>query len=164
MMTLVLIIHLIVCFILMVIILLQSGSSADLASAFGGMSSQTSMGRHTKGNALTKITAVSAAIFMFTSLGLAIMMSKKTRGESVVAGMGETKTTTKKAVNKTVPQKPVKENKAATETNEKGFKTVKTSNGKTIKVKKLSPEEVKKLLGEKPAQKSNTKKEKSNKK
>ncbi len=165
MVTLVLIIHLIVSFILMIIILLQSGSSADLASAFGGMSSQTSMGRHTKGNMLTRVTSVSAVIFMFTSLGLAIMMSKKTKGESVVAGMGETKTT-KKVVNKTATQKPVKENKAATKSQEKGFKTVSTSNGKVIKVKKLSPGEVKKMLGEKqrPAKKNNSSKKGSNKK
>ncbi len=155
MVTLVLIIHLIVSFILMIIILLQSGSSADLASAFGGMSSQTSMGRHSKGNALTKLTTICAVIFMITSLSLAVMMSKKTKGESVVSGMNATPT--KKAVKKNIPAKPVQTKNNKSDTSEKGFKTVGTENGKVIKVKKLSPSEVKKMLGESGSKTNNKK-------
>ena len=38
------IIHVIVCFFLIVVVLLQSGKAADLAGAFGGMGSQTAFG------------------------------------------------------------------------------------------------------------------------
>jgi len=38
------IVHIIVCFFLIVVVLLQSGKAADLAGAFGGMGSQTAFG------------------------------------------------------------------------------------------------------------------------
>ena len=42
---LVLIVHIIVCLFLVIVVLLQSGKVADLAGAFGGMGSQTALGR-----------------------------------------------------------------------------------------------------------------------
>jgi hypothetical protein len=36
--------HVLVCFVLIVVIMLQSGSAADLAGAFGGAGSQTAFG------------------------------------------------------------------------------------------------------------------------
>ena len=41
MLILITIVHIIVCLILVVVVLLQSGKAADLAGAFGGMGSQT---------------------------------------------------------------------------------------------------------------------------
>ncbi len=38
-------IHVVVCLFLIVVVLLQSGKAADLAGAFGGMGSQTALGR-----------------------------------------------------------------------------------------------------------------------
>ena len=38
------IIHIIVCFFLIIVVLLQSGKSGDIAAAFGGMGSQTAFG------------------------------------------------------------------------------------------------------------------------
>ena len=62
------IIHVIVCFFLIVVVLLQSGKAADLAGAFGGMGSQTAFGPRGSATLLSKATTLAAAIFMVTSL------------------------------------------------------------------------------------------------
>lgn len=80
----VLIIHVIVCFVLILAVLLQSGKAADLAGAFGGVGSQTVFGPRGAGTLLGKITTICAIIFMFTSLGLWIISGKG--GKSVVSG------------------------------------------------------------------------------
>lgn len=88
-------IHVIVCFVLIMAVLLQSGKAADLAGAFGGVGSQTVFGPRGAGTILGKITTVCAIIFMFTSLGLWILSGKG--GKSVVSG----ETATKAAVTET---------------------------------------------------------------
>lgn len=70
------IIHIAVCFFLIVVVLLQSGKSADLAAAFGGSGSQTAFGPRGAANALTKATTWSAVIFMITSIVLSVMAAR----------------------------------------------------------------------------------------
>src|SRR6202012_4373397 len=70
---LVLIVHIIVSLFLIVVVLLQSGKAADLAGAFGGMGSQTAFGPRGSATLLSKATTISAALFMITSLSLAIL-------------------------------------------------------------------------------------------
>jgi preprotein translocase subunit SecG len=77
-------IHIIVCFILIVAVLLQSGKSADLAGAFGGAGSQTVFGPRGAATILSKVTTICAILFMFTSIGLWILSAKGTK--SVVKG------------------------------------------------------------------------------
>ena len=77
-------VHIIVCFILILAVLLQSGKSADLAGAFGGGGSQTVFGPRGAANILSKLTTISAVLFMVTSLGLWILSSKGDK--SVVRG------------------------------------------------------------------------------
>ncbi len=74
--------HVIVCIILILSVLLQSGKSADLAGAFGGVGSQTSFGARGSASVLSKITTAAAVIFMLTSLGIWIISAKGT--DSVV--------------------------------------------------------------------------------
>jgi preprotein translocase subunit SecG len=62
-----------VCFVLLMVILLQQGKGGDMASAFGGGSSQTAFGARGGATLLSKITAVFAALFMLVALGLAII-------------------------------------------------------------------------------------------
>ena len=69
-------IHVIVCLFLIVVVLLQSGKAADLAGAFGGMGSQTAFGPRGSATLLSKATTLAAAIFMITSLTLAILATK----------------------------------------------------------------------------------------
>ncbi len=79
------ILHIMVCAVLIVAVLLQSGKAADLAGAFGGAGSQSAFGPRGAQTALTKMTTISAVLFMFTSMGLWIMSSRQTSG-SVLSG------------------------------------------------------------------------------
>jgi preprotein translocase subunit SecG len=68
--------HVIVCFFMIIVVLLQSGKAADIAAAFGGMGSQTVFGPRGTATILSKATTVAAALFMVTSLTLAILGEK----------------------------------------------------------------------------------------
>jgi preprotein translocase subunit SecG len=83
---LILALHVIVCIFLVIVVLLQQGKSADLAGAFGGQGSQTAFGPRGAANLLTKLTTWCAIIFMLTSIGLTILMQKRTGGHSVLEG------------------------------------------------------------------------------
>jgi preprotein translocase subunit SecG len=61
--------HLIACFVLIIVVLLQTGKGADIGAVFGG-SSQTIFGSSGAGNLLTRITTWCAVLFMLTSLYL----------------------------------------------------------------------------------------------
>jgi preprotein translocase subunit SecG len=80
MFTLILIVHVIVCFFLIFIVLIQSGKGAELGAAFGG-SSQTLFGARGAATFFSKMTTISAIVFMLTSLSLAVITAK---GGSVV--------------------------------------------------------------------------------
>jgi preprotein translocase subunit SecG len=64
--------HILVCFVLIVVIMLQSGSAADLAGAFGGAGSQTAFGPRGAATFLSRATTWCAVVFMLTSLALSI--------------------------------------------------------------------------------------------
>ena len=70
------IVHIIVCLILILVVLLQSGKGADLAGAFGGGGSQTAFGARGTATFLTKLTTGAAIVFMLTSLSLSLINSK----------------------------------------------------------------------------------------
>ena len=74
--TLVLIIHLMVCAFLIFIVLIQSSKGAEMGAAFGG-SNQTLFGSRGAATVLTKLTTVSAILFMLTSLTLAVISFKR---------------------------------------------------------------------------------------
>ena len=86
-------IHVLVCAFIVIVVLLQSGKSADVAAAFGGMGSQTAFGPRSAANVLTKATTWSAVIFMVTSITLSVMMSKR-NSNSVMQGVKPAKQTT----------------------------------------------------------------------
>jgi preprotein translocase subunit SecG len=70
-------VHVVICFFLIVVVLLQSGKAADLAGAFGGMGSQTVFGPRGANTILSKATTIAAICFMITALALAIMSQKQ---------------------------------------------------------------------------------------
>jgi len=86
--TILITIHVLVCIILIIAVLLQSGKAADLAGAFGGAGSQTAFGPRGAATILSKVTTIGAIVFMLTSMGLWILSAKGTR--SVVSGERET--------------------------------------------------------------------------
>ncbi len=83
---LVVVIHVIICLFLIGVVLIQQGKSADLAGAFGGQGSQTAFGPRGAANLLTKLTTWSAVIFMFTSIGLTVLLARKSGDHSVLSG------------------------------------------------------------------------------
>src|ERR1700691_940695 len=62
--------HILVCFVLIIVIMLQSGNAADLAGAFGGAGSQTAFGPRGAATFLSRATTWCAVVFMMTSLTL----------------------------------------------------------------------------------------------
>jgi len=76
-------VHVIVCFALILIVLLQAGKGAEMGAAFGG-ASQTIFGSTGAVGFLTKLTTVAAIVFMITSLLLAFASSR--RASSVMRG------------------------------------------------------------------------------
>ncbi len=89
MLILLVILHVIVCLFLIGVVLLQQGKSADLAGAFGGAGSQTAFGPRGAANLLTKLTTYSAIIFMLTSIGLTVVLSRTGNSHSVLSGMSQ---------------------------------------------------------------------------
>jgi preprotein translocase subunit SecG len=81
--TLAVVIHVLVCFLMIASILLQSGKGAEIGAAFGG-SSQTVFGSRGPGTFLSKVTVAAAVIFMLTSLGLAILSKERTFSSTVI--------------------------------------------------------------------------------
>lgn len=81
------VLHIIVCVFLIAVVLLQSGKSADIAAAFGGMGSQTAFGTRTAATVLTKATTWAAVIFMLTSITLSVFATRRaTSSGSVLSG------------------------------------------------------------------------------
>src|ERR1700716_724631 len=62
--------HVLVCGLLIIVVLLQSGEAADLAGAFGGAGSQTAFGPRGAATFLSKATTWCAIMFMLTSMAM----------------------------------------------------------------------------------------------
>ena len=77
-------IHIVVCFFIIIVVLLQSGKSGDISAAFGGQGSQTAFGPRGAASALSKATTWSAVAFMVTSITLSIYASRRTGPASVL--------------------------------------------------------------------------------
>jgi preprotein translocase subunit SecG len=81
--------HVIVCVILVLVVLLQSGRGADLAGAFGGGATQTAFGSRGPASFLSKMTTIAAVVFMVTSIALS-MISTKTEAKSILENTKQT--------------------------------------------------------------------------
>ncbi|MAJ60196.1 MAG: preprotein translocase subunit SecG [bacterium TMED88] len=79
MMTLLYVLHFMVCFILIGVVLLQRGKGSDIGAALGGGGANTVFGSRGAGNFLTRITTGSAIVFMCTSLSLAYVGTHHSR-------------------------------------------------------------------------------------
>jgi len=77
-------VHLFVCAVLIIVVLLQHGKSADIAATFGGMGSQTAFGPRGTATVLSRLTTWCAIIFMVTSIGLTYVGNKSRSGSGSV--------------------------------------------------------------------------------
>jgi preprotein translocase subunit SecG len=101
------VVHVIVCLFLIIVVLLQSGKSGDLAAAFGGQGSQTAFGPRGAATVLSRATTWSAILFMVTSISLSIYAARKTGPSSVLSGIKASQTTSKPAQPATPQQAPL---------------------------------------------------------
>ena len=77
------ILHVIMCFAIIAIVLLQAGKGADIGSAFGGAGSQAVFGSMGTPTVLGKITTAVAIVFTLTSFSLALLGGDRS-GSAVV--------------------------------------------------------------------------------
>jgi preprotein translocase subunit SecG len=80
-------IHIIVCFFIIIVVLLQSGKSGDISAAFGGQGSQTAFGPRGAASALSRATTWSAVAFMITSITLSVYATRRGGPASVLQGL-----------------------------------------------------------------------------
>ncbi len=78
------VVYVLVCFLLIVVVLLQSGKAADLAGAFGGAGSQTAFGPRGAATFLSKATTWCAVMFMLMSLALVLRQDFYRGGGSIL--------------------------------------------------------------------------------
>src|SRR5215468_8964163 len=76
MVTLVTILHVFVCFFLILVVLLQAGKGGGMGVAFGTATSSAVFGRRGAGSFLERLTAGTAIVFMLTSMSLAWFASR----------------------------------------------------------------------------------------
>ena len=76
------VLHVLMCFAIIGIVLLQSGKGADIGSAFGGAGSQAVFGSMGTPTVLGKITGAIAVLFAATSFTLALLGGE--RASSVI--------------------------------------------------------------------------------
>lgn len=72
--TIVTVLHVFVCFFLILVVLLQQGRGGGMGAGMGGATAQVFGGRGA-GNFMTRLTAICAIIFMVTSMLLAYLSS-----------------------------------------------------------------------------------------
>src|SRR6266481_3945403 len=84
--------HILVCGLLIIVVLLQSGEAADLAGAFGGAGSQTAFGPRGAATFLSKATTWCAIMFMLTSMALTMHQNSTvaSTGSSVLQQFSKT--------------------------------------------------------------------------
>ncbi len=80
-------VYVLICFLLLMVVLLQQGKGGDIASAFGGSGSQAAFGARAGATLLTRATTVLGALFMVGAMVLAVMGQRGP--SSVISGLDE---------------------------------------------------------------------------
>lgn len=78
-------VHVIAALVIIGLVLLQHGKGADMGAAFGSGASGSLFGATGSANFLSRATAILAAVFFVTSLGLTYLSTDKSRDRGVMA-------------------------------------------------------------------------------
>jgi preprotein translocase subunit SecG len=81
--TLVIVLHVLAAAAIVVLVLLQHGKGADMGAAFGSGSAGSLFGSSGAANFLSRSTAILAAVFFATSLGLTFLTTSPTKSGGV---------------------------------------------------------------------------------
>jgi preprotein translocase subunit SecG len=81
---LILLVHVLAGAAVILLVLLQHGKGADMGAAFGSGSSGSLFGASGSANFLSRATAVLAAVFFLTSLGLTYVTTRQPQSDSVM--------------------------------------------------------------------------------
>ncbi|MBI3668667.1 MAG: preprotein translocase subunit SecG [Acidobacteria bacterium] len=110
-------VHVLVSFLLVVVVLLQSGKAADLAGAFGGAGSQTAFGPRGAATFLSKATTWCAVMFMLTSIALGLRQTTfRPAGSSVLEQFSKPAPKQQPAPAAPAPQQPAQPQQSAPQT------------------------------------------------
>src|SRR3954469_13362440 len=80
-------IHILVCFFIIIVVLLQSGTSGDISAAFGGQGSQTAFGPRGAASVLSEVTTWAGVALMITAIPLSVYASRRSGPGSVLQGV-----------------------------------------------------------------------------
>jgi preprotein translocase subunit SecG len=94
------------CFVLIIVVLLQSGKAADLAGAFGGAGSQTAFGPRGAATLLSRATTWCAVMFMICAMALVLRVDRADQGGSILQKFSKPAPATKPAPAKPTPTAP----------------------------------------------------------
>ena len=83
--TVVLVLHVLTALAICGLVLLQHGKGADVGAAFGGGASGSIFGATGSANFLSRATAILAAVFFLSSMGLTYFSGRKTEHKGVMA-------------------------------------------------------------------------------
>lgn len=143
--TLIIVVHIVVCTIMVLSILLQSGKGADIGAVFGGGSSNTVFGSTGATTFLSKITIIAAVTFMVTSIILSYFAGKGLSAKGAGSVVGDIPAATqpvapqgKPAEGKASKAQPAQSTNAA-ESPAKGAETKSTPSGGSEKPASAAP-------------------------
>jgi len=94
------------CFVLIIVVLLQSGKAADLAGAFGGAGSQTAFGPRGAATLLSRATTWCAVMFMICAMALVLRVDRADQGGSILQKFSKPAPATKSVPAKPAPTAP----------------------------------------------------------
>lgn len=114
MQTLIIVFHVLAALCIIGLILIQQGKGADMGASFGAGASQTLFGGRGSGNALTRATAILAAVFFATSLALSVLAKNNSeRAGQVDLPASSSEVPMQKAPTKSVDEVPAVEHNSA---------------------------------------------------
>jgi preprotein translocase subunit SecG len=111
----IMVLHVVAALVVIGLVLLQHGKGADMGAAFGSGASGSLFGATGSANFLSRTTAVLAAVFFVTSLGLTYFSASKSQDKGVMATHKTEEPASPSAVDKSIPSPTAPEGSKAPE-------------------------------------------------